>query len=147
MTKARTLLVDAREDNVLRGFHVLASLSLIADQLRGVTLYRLSNDTPDENIACRAFSFDFGLRLRSRWGLTLLGSKFDLYVSAADRFPDDPASRAARQTSKKTIAAVMFESPTALQSEAVLPVAGHDTALLARVILNELQINPELCGA
>ena len=146
MTKTRTVLVDVREDGVLHGFHVLASLSLIADHLRGTRLYRLSRNTPDENIACRAFSFDFGLHLRSKWWQMLAGSKFDLYVSAADRFADDLTSCVARQASKRTIAAIMFENPTALQSASVLPVAGHDTALLARAILSELQIKLELCG-
>ena len=80
MTERCRLLVDVREDANLRGFHVLASLYLIADRLRSVELYRLGGDEPNENIACRAFSFDTGLEFRRIWRLTLVDPKFDLCV-------------------------------------------------------------------
>ena len=74
MTERCRLLVDVRQDANLRGFHVLASLYLIADRLRSVELYRLGGDELNENIACRAFSFDTGLEFRRIWRLILIDS-------------------------------------------------------------------------
>lgn len=138
MTERCRLLVDVREDANLRGFHVLASLYLIADRLRSVELYRLGGDEPNENIACRAFSFDTGLEFLRIWRLTLVDSKFDLCVSAANDFPGDAASIAARRTSRRAIIALMFRNDETYKAVDAVIANGHDTAHLAQTVVDEL---------
>ena len=141
MTERCRLLVDVREDANLRGFHVLASLYLIAERLRSVELYRLGGDAPNERIACRAFSFDTGLEFRRIRRLIWVNSKFDLYLSAANDFPEDAASIAACQTSRRTIVALMFgrhEEPPATNG---IIVNGHDTAHIAQKVKEELRLS------
>jgi hypothetical protein len=136
MTKPRRLLVDVREDDNLRGFHVLASLYLIADRLRGIELYRLGGDATDETIACQAFTFDTGLKFRRIWRLILADSKFDLYLSAANTLPRDAKSLAGRHTSRRSIVAVMFGHDAGYVNGEV--VDGHNTARIAQVVADRL---------
>jgi hypothetical protein len=143
MKRSPRLLVDVRDDGNIRGFHVLASLYLIADQLRPVDLYRVGGDAPDENIACRAFSFDTGLEFRRIWRLILVDSKFDLYVSAANALPEDAPSIAARQTSRRTIIALMFGQPEARSALDAIVVNGHDTVHLAQMVMEELRLSAQ----
>lgn len=138
------LLIDVRDDDQLRGFHVLASLSLIADQLKPVELYRLGGNTPDEDIACRVFSFDTGLRLRPLWRLALMDSKFDLCVSAANTFPRDTASLAARRTSRQTITGIMFDKFEHHPADNLTLIDGHDTSAMARAVLDVLEASQRM---
>jgi hypothetical protein len=137
MTRRARLLVDLRDNDNMRGFHVLALLHLIADQLQSVELYRIGGDTPDEKIAMRAFSFDTGLQFRRIWRLLLVDSKFDIYVSAANTLPSDPASTAARRTSRRAIVALMFGEEQARIPDGIV-LYGHSTGDSARVLINEL---------
>jgi hypothetical protein len=139
MTNRRRLLVDVRDNGNLRGFHALASLYLIADELRPVELYRLGGNAPDENIACQAFSFDTGLKFHRIWRLILVDSKFDLYFSAANSFPEDSAFAAGRRTSRRTIVALMFSQGAAPPTIDALVVNGNDTAHVAQKVMDELK--------
>lgn len=136
MTRRR-LLVDVREDDNLRGFHVLASLLLIAERLREVELYRLGGAAAEEAIACQAFAFDTGLRFRRLWGLPLRDSQFDLYVSAANVLPRDPKSMAGRRTSRHSIVALMFGHEDVFVGHGDI-VDGYNTAGMARAVTNRL---------
>jgi hypothetical protein len=138
MTGRTRLLVDLRDDDNLRGFHVLASLYLIADHLRMVELYRLGGDAPNERIAMRAFSFDTGLEFRRIWRLLLVDSKFDIYVSAANAFPCDRASVAARRTSRRAVVALMFGAEQVCTPVKGIVLNGHNTGDNARTLIDEL---------
>jgi hypothetical protein len=137
------MLVDLRDDGNMRGFHVLASLALIADRLQSVELYRLGGNAADENIAMQSFSFDTGLKFRRIWRLMLADSKFDIYVSAANDQPCDVASVAARKTSRHKITALMFEPPPGTLSLDGVVLNSHDTAEIARRIVDELRSSDE----
>ena len=139
MTRRIRLLVDLRDNDNLRGFHVLASLYLIIDHLRTVELYRLGGQAPDEKIALQSFSFDTGLEFRRIWRLILVDSKFDIYLSAANVLPCDPASLAARKTSRRSIIALMFGEDRARPPIAGVVLNGHDTAKMARKVIDELR--------
>jgi hypothetical protein len=135
----RRMLVDLRDNENMRGFHVLASLALIANRLQSVELYRLGGDAADENIAMQSFSFDTGLKFRRIWRLMLADSKFDIYVSAANDPPRDDASIAARKTSRRKITALMFEPPPGTLSLDGVVLNGHDTTEIARKIIDGLR--------
>jgi hypothetical protein len=139
----RRMLVDLRDDENMRGFHVLASLALIADRLQSVELYRLGGNAPDENIAMQSFSFDTRIKFRPFWRLILFDSKFDIYVSAANHLPWDEASIAARKTSRRKIIALMFEQQRIIPPLNGVVLNGHDTAEIARKIIEELQSSDE----
>jgi hypothetical protein len=137
MSRRRRLLVDVREDENLRGFHVLASLQLIADRLRDADLYRLGGNAADESVACQAFSFDTGLKFRSHWTLILVDSKFDLYVAAANGLPHDPQSRAGRRTSRWSVLGLMFEPQ--VPSLAMCDIVdGLNTAAIGKAVADAL---------
>ena len=138
MMTARRMLVDLRDNENMRGFHVLASLALIADRLQSVELYRLGGDAPDENIAMQSFSFDTGLKFRRIWRLILVDSKFDIYVSAANDLPWDAESIAARKTSRREIVALMFEQKGTVPPLEGVVLNGHDTTEIAREIIEGL---------
>jgi hypothetical protein len=142
MRRAR-LLIDLRDNDNLRGFHMLASLHLIADHLRTVELYRLGGDAPDEKMAMQAFSFDTRLQFRRIWRLLSVDSKFDIYASAANILPVDCASVAARRTSRRAIVALMFGEEQAGPLINGIVLNGHNTADNARIVLEELSI---VCG-
>jgi hypothetical protein len=135
----RRMLVDLRDDDNMRGFHVLAALALIADRLQSVELYRLGGDVPDENIAMQSFSFDTRIKFRPFWRLVLFDSKFDVYVSAASELPCDAESIAARLTSRRKILALMFAQHQIMPSPDVFVLNGHDTAEIAREIVEVLE--------
>jgi hypothetical protein len=135
----RRMLVDLRDDDNMRGFHVLASLALIADRLQSVELYRLGGEAPDENIAMQSFSFDTRIKFHPFWRLILFDSKFDIYVSAANDLPWDSESVAARKTSRRKIIALMFDRQQSVPSFDGVVLNGHDTAAVARKIIEELQ--------
>jgi hypothetical protein len=139
MTRRARLLIDLRDDENLRGFHVLASLYLIADHLRAVECYRLGGDAPDEKIAMRSFSFDTGLKFRRIWQLLMVDTKFDIYLSAANVLPSDPASAAARRTSRCTIIALMFGAAQVSPSINGVALKGHNTAEIANKIMDRLR--------
>ncbi len=144
MTGRKRLLVDVRDDSNLRGFHALAALYLIADELQSVELYRLGGDAQDERIALRSFSFDTGLKFRGIWRLLWVDSKFDFLLSAANVLPQDPASIAARKTSRRMIFALMFDnSSTTLPIPGII-LNGHDTANIARTVVDELRTSAEV---
>jgi hypothetical protein len=139
----RRMLVDLRDNENMRGFHVLASLALIADRLQSVELYRLGGDAADENIAMQSFSFDTGLKFRRVWWLMLADSKFDIYVSAANHRPRDVASIAACKTSRHKITALMFEPPPGTLSLDGVVLNSHDTTEIARKIVDGLRSSDE----
>jgi hypothetical protein len=136
----RRMLVDLRDDDNMRGFHVLASLALIADRLRSVELYRLGGDAPNENIAMQSFSFETQIKFRPFWRLILFDSKFDIYVSAANVLPCDAESIAARKTSRRKVLAVMFEQQRSMLAFDGVVLKGHDTAEIAHRIIEELRL-------
>jgi hypothetical protein len=134
------LLVDVRETGNLRGFHALAALYLIADRLGAVELSRIGGETADERMACESFCFDTGLELR---GCHVSGgddARFDVYLSAADAFPWDDASVAARGAARLTIAALMFGLRKFQPFFAGAVVLGHDTAEVAARVAAELRL-------
>jgi hypothetical protein len=141
------VLVDVRDDANLRGFHVLAGLYLVADRLRSVELYRVGGQTPDEDTACRAFAFDTGLAFRSLWRLLLVDTRFDVYLAAANDVPMDPASVAARRTSRRTILGLMFGPPDEPSALDALVIDGHDTLELARAVIDHLEPPADTCRA
>jgi hypothetical protein len=131
------LLVDVREDDNLRGFHVLASLMLIAERLREVELYRLGGAAAEEAIACQAFAFDTGLTFRRLWRLPLKDTQFDLYVSAANVLPRDPKSLAGRRTARYSIVGLMFGRQDIFVGRTDI-VDGANTAGIARAVAARL---------
>lgn len=141
MKDAARLLVDVRETDNLRGFHALAALYLIADRLRPVELSQIGGETADERIACEAFCFDTGLELRACRAPPVDDSPFDLYLSAADTFPWDDVSVAARRSARRTVSALMFglrEFQPFFEGAVVL---GHDTAEVAARVAAELRLS------
>lgn len=139
MTTVRSLLVDVRETDDLRGFHALAALYLMAGRVRPVELYRLGGETPDERIACEAFCFDTGLHLSSGAGLIGSDHRFDVYLFAADVLPWDEISINARHASRRTVGALMFGLREFQPAFDGVVVVGHDTAGIAAAVLTELQ--------
>jgi hypothetical protein len=135
------ILVDVRENQNLRGFHVLAALYLIADQLQSARLYRLGGDDSNERTAVHSFSFDTGLRFRGVWRLLLADHRFDLYLSAANQMPRDNASLAAQRTSRRCILALMFNDDPSGFPENGLLLNGHSTKALADSLLAGLKVN------
>jgi hypothetical protein len=140
MSQARRLLVDVRESHDLRGFHALAALHVIADGLRSVELYRLGGEDPDERIACEAFSFDTGLLVRKLELVSKPAQHFDVYLSAANTFPWDEPSLAARRATRRTVAALMFGLREFQPAFAGVVIPGHDTAAIAEAVLSELRL-------
>jgi hypothetical protein len=144
MSEARRLLVDVRESPDLRGFHALAVplavLHIIADRLRSVGLYRLGGEDREEQIACEAFSFDTGLLLRKCELATKPVQHFDVYLSAANTFPWDEVSVAARGATRRTVAALMFGLREFQPTFAGLVIPGHDTVAIAEAVLSELRL-------
>ena len=143
MSEARRLLVDVRESLDLRGFHALAVLHLIADRIRTVEVYGLGGEEPDERIACEAFGFDTGLMLRKPELATKPERRFDVYLLAANTFPWDEVSVAARRAAHRTVAALMFGLREFQPAFAGLVVPGHDTAGIAEAVLSELRAPAE----
>jgi hypothetical protein len=144
MNSMTNILVDVRENQNLRGFHVLASLYLIADQLQSVRLYRLGGDEPNERTAVQSFSFDTGLRFHSIWQLLMVDHLFDLYLSAANQVPSDKASLAAQRTSRRSVLSLMFsDDPNGFPKNGLL-LNGHSTRALADALLTALKVNGPL---
>jgi hypothetical protein len=140
MSQARRLLVDARESSDLRGFHALAALHIIADRLRSVEIYRLGGEDPEERIACEAFNFDTGLSVRKFELASKPAQHFDVYLSAANTFPWDKPSVAARRAARRTVAALMFGLREFQPAFAGVVIPGHDTAAIAEAVLCELRL-------
>ena len=135
----RRLLIDVREDHQLRGFHALAAISIMADQLRNVGIFRLGGEEANEKIACLSFMFDTGLTLR-HYSLNQMLMKPDVYVFAADSLPQDNLSVFARSRARITIAALMFgwgDEQPALNGRVVV---GHDTAEIALAVRDGLRL-------
>jgi hypothetical protein len=140
MSETQRLLVDVRESLDLRGFHALAVLHLIADRIRTVELYGLGGEEPEERIACEAFGFDTGLLLRKPELATKPKRRFDVYLAAANTFPWDEVSVAARRAAHRTVAALMFGLREFQPAFAGLVIPGHDTAAIAEAVLSELRM-------
>src|SRR5690349_9662132 len=122
------MLIDLREGNGLHGFHLLASLHLIADELGGVQLLRIGGEEATEAIALGNFIFETGFSVE-RWG----GGPVNVYAFAADKMPKDVASLSARRLAARTVASILFGRvlPT---SNFVIPVPAHDTRAISEVL-------------
>jgi hypothetical protein len=142
MNRRPRLLVDVRETGVLRGFHVLATLYLIAERLHAVELARIGGETADERMACEAFCFDTGLKFHDDRAPDDDDASFDLYLAAADVLPWDETSVAARRRARRTIAALMFGLREFQPFFAGAVVVGHDIAEVAARVAAELRLPP-----
>lgn len=126
------MLVDVRESENLRGYHVLAALLAVAADLADVELWCTGGEGAEERIALQSFAFDTGLTVRP-WRPALPGpDMFDIYVSVALVEPDDEATARARRIARRSIVALLtVDDGTGLD--------GHDTVALGRAVLAELR--------
>lgn len=134
------MLVDVRENDTIRGFHMMAAIYLAADQLRGVELFRIGGVEATEAIACEALRFDTSLELRPWQPRRRNATPFDLYAVAATDRPTDGLSNSARRQAHVALLALMFGKPDS--GDGWKAFDGNDTAAIAERVLAALAADP-----
>ncbi|SOR28224.1 protein of unknown function [Methylorubrum extorquens] len=129
MVKAPRVLVDARETDLLRGFHALAVTECLLRAGMKADWHFLTEGDPDEQLAIASLRFDWSIAVSS-WDGRTATEDFDLYVIVGDAFPADPTTEAALQAARLTLAGLTSASELPVRP-AVLCMLGHDTAALA----------------
>ncbi|HYF07066.1 MAG TPA: hypothetical protein VD970_05550 [Acetobacteraceae bacterium] len=85
MVRKPTLLLDMRETDAIRGYHVTAVAFLLIPVLRRCRAFVLTSGHPDGELALNALRFDAGIRLpcwsRLPW---LRPWRLDLYLAVMD---------------------------------------------------------------
>jgi hypothetical protein len=135
------LLVDVREQAEIRGFHALAALALVAQDLQDVRIYRIGGDAPEERIACLSFSFDTGLKLIPV--RKYFQRRPDAFLFVANDMPTDERSRFFRSAVSRHVAAMIFDSFNSASAIQAPFVDGNDTQAIAQSVL---QIRAELAS-
>ena len=144
--KVPRILIDLRETDTWRGYHVLAALHLIAKSLRGVELWRFGGDDPEEEIAWRSFVFDTGLPIE-RWvrrppimSAPPPRRPFDLYVAAASTRPGPALLEDPRRLAHRSLLALLLEGQIIRSDPNEALIGGHDTVAFGARILAEQRV-------
>jgi hypothetical protein len=129
---ASRILLDIRETEVTRGYHVLAAATILCAQNYPLQLHALTTGHPEEALAARVLEFDRGVTI-VEWNPSNGGTAFDLYVTFAEKWPQDAATDAASSCSRLTLMGLTFPDHVPARPGLVL-VNGHDTAAFAETI-------------
>lgn len=137
MVMTPRVLVDARETDLLRGFHALAATECLLRAGTKADWHFLTEGDPDEQMAIASLRFDWAIAASS-WDGRMAAEAFDLYVVVGDAVPTDPATEAAFRAARLTLAGLTAVSDLPARP-AVLFMSGHDTAALAGMASSLLQ--------
>lgn len=137
----RRLLLDLRESDSLRGFHVAAAVMQIAPWLPRAACHVIGGAEGDERLALELLAHDTGVAFRP-WAD---GERVDLLLLAAERWPDDALSLQAIASARTVLfGATGFTTPRSSDASevpaGVVCVDGHDTAVLASRTLELLHL-------
>lgn len=135
----RRVLLDLRESDTLRGFHVAAAAMLMAPSLGTVACQAIGGAEGDERLALDLLAHDTQVNFEP-W---TEGDAMDLLIVTAEQWPDDPLSARAIASSRTVLFGdASFRLRRGSDAPAVPPgvvtVDGHDTAALARRALELL---------
>lgn len=137
---ARAILLDVREANSHRGYHLMAAVTQIGARFAGCRLSALTSGNPDEAIALDVFRFDTGLDI-AIWPAVpedLTGEPcFDLFATISDDWQDDALTAAARLRSRATLTGLCFKTDRA---EAKAAIDGNDTTAFAAAVLAHIEV-------
>ena len=136
MVKAPRVLIDARETDLLRGFHALAAAECLLRAGAKAEWHFLTEGDAEERLAIDSLGFDWSITC-SAWDGRSSTAPFDLYVLFGDTIPADPATEAALRAARLALVGLTGVSELPARP-AVLFMSGHDTAALARMAMGLL---------